>query len=143
MFETTLATVIGVGHSWGVVTTAEAHERADLVVMDAGGLQIQDVVEIGFVHGHNQVEVLKVPITDLTGASICRDVFAKQRLGHASIRGGSAVVADGPGRIDFKFRGSPGVMGLCPKDVFRCGGAADIAEAYKQNTVRAARGRHG
>lgn len=142
MVETALAAIVGIGNPRGVMATAEAHERADFVVMDARRFQAQNIVEIGFVHGHNQIEILKVPITDLPGTSICWDVFAEECLSHASVRRGSAVMADGSSRIDFEFRGSSCMMGLCPKDVLGCGRAADIAEANKQNSVRAARGRH-
>jgi hypothetical protein len=110
--------------------------------MNTRGLQTHDVVEIRFIHGHDQIEILKVLIIDLPGASISRNVFAEECLSHASVRRGSAVMADGSSRIDFKFRGSPGMMSLRPKDVFSGGGAANITEANKQNSVRAARGRH-
>jgi hypothetical protein len=121
------------------VTAAETHERTDFVMMDAGAVQAPDIFQIGFVHCEDQIEIGEVTITDLPGMSFSGDVFSEQGFGHASIRSGSTVMADGSGRIDFKIRGSSGIECLCPKDVFGGGRAANVAKANKQDSVGGAR----
>lgn len=139
MVETSLAAVIRIGNPGCLVTAAETHEGTDFVMMNPATVQTPDVLQIGLVHRQDQIEINQVPITNLPGMSISGDVFSEQGFGHAPIRRGSAVMADGSGRIDMKIRGSSGNGCLCPKDVFGGGRAANIAKANEQDSVGGAR----
>lgn len=99
-FEAVLSAVVRIGDFGVGEVGAKGHERLDFGAVGIVAGEAEDVAAVVFVHGKDEVEVVKVRLGKLAGRAGDADVAVAQGGRHAGIRAFADVVASGASGIE-------------------------------------------